>query len=87
MIGANPKSSTYLQAFGSSSDIDFFVQSSKAVNQFKGQPNFVRPDNMVRAYPALEAWSQKWTGILGRPVSPAAWRPSELPSTPTILVK
>jgi hypothetical protein len=86
-FGANPKSPTYLQPFGANSDIDFFVQSSKAVNQFKGQPNFVHPDNMVRAYPALETWSQKWTGILGRPVSPAAWRPSELPTTPTILVK
>ncbi|NKJ21391.1 putative Ig domain-containing protein [Dyella sp. SG609] len=86
-FGSNPRSPTFGQPFGPSSDIDLFVESSDVVSAFKNQPNFIHPDRMIDAYPNLDAWSQKWSEILGRPVSPAAWKPGALPSTPAILVK
>ena len=86
-FGGNPKSPTFGQPFGPTSDIDLFVESTQAVNAFKKQPGFVHPDKMIDAFPGLDAWSQRWSDILGRPVSPAAWKPGALPSTPAILVK
>ena len=86
-FGGNPKSPTFGQPFGPTSDIDLFVESAVAVNAFKKQPGFVHPDKMINAFPGLDVWSQRWSDILGRPVSPAAWKPGARPPTPAILVK
>ena len=86
-FGGNPRSPTFGKPFGPTSDIDLFVQSAQAVGQFKNQPNFIHPDKVIDAFPNLESWSQTWSDILGRPVSPAIWKPGALPSTPAILVK
>jgi hypothetical protein len=42
-FGGNPRSPTFGQPFGLSSDIDLFVESSDVVSAFKNQPNFVHP--------------------------------------------
>jgi large repetitive protein len=86
-VGGNPKSPTFGEPFGPNSDIDMFVVSGKAAGQFKNQPIFVHPDKVIDAFPDVAKWSQTWSDILGRPVSPAIWKPGALPPTPAILVK
>ncbi|WP_207306760.1 hypothetical protein [Xanthomonas oryzae] len=86
-VSSNPRSENFGKPFGPSSDIDMFIESAEVTSAFKKQPNFVHPDRMIDAYPSLDAWSLKWSNILGRPISPAAWKPGALPSTPAIMVK
>ncbi|WP_240619277.1 RHS repeat domain-containing protein, partial [Chitinophaga costaii] len=59
------------------SDIDVFVTLEEDIPVSGGlnRPQFIHPDKMIKAYPELKAWSQKWTNILGREITPAADKP------------
>jgi large repetitive protein len=85
-FGSNPNSIRFGAPFGPASDIDFFVQSATLTNNFKRQPGFVHPDQLLKAYPELDTWSRTWSDLLGREITPAAWKPGALPPTPAILV-
>lgn len=85
-ISSNPNSRSYGQPFGPNSDIDVFVMSSQITSVFGGK-GFVHPDQLLDAYPALEVWSDRWAKELGRPITPAGWKPGSLPNTPAILRK
>jgi hypothetical protein len=84
-ISSNRNSPSYGQPFGPGSDIDVFVQSSQLSGQYKGDPDFVHPGNLLRDYPELRAWSRKWTIELGRDITPAAWKLGALPNTPALI--
>ncbi|MFT4171341.1 MAG: LysM peptidoglycan-binding domain-containing protein [Rhodocyclaceae bacterium] len=86
-ITNNPKSENFGNPFGPDSDVDFFVQSQKLVDGFKKTPDFIHPEQVIKKYPELAKWSARWTEILGREITPAAWKPGALPQTPAILVK
>ncbi|MGA3187432.1 MAG: DUF6861 domain-containing protein [Bryobacteraceae bacterium] len=76
--------------FGPQSDIDFFVESAKLTEGYtpsKSIPGFVNPNKILPDYPLLQDWSAKWTGILGREITPGGFAPGTLPAQPAILVK
>ena len=76
--------------FGPESDIDFFVESSKLTEGYKVSkniPGFVHPNKILPDYPLLEKWAEKWSKVLGREITPGAFRPGMLPNQPAILVK
>jgi hypothetical protein len=78
------------QTFRPTSDIDFFIESGQLTEGYKASrtiPGFVHPDKVLRDYPLLSDWSQKWKGILGRDITPGAFQPGTLPPHPAILVK
>ena len=83
-VSSNPNSPSFGRPFGPKSDIDFFVQSAQITERFQGK-KFIHPDELIDAFPALEAWSKKWTQELGRKITPAAWKPGSLPNTPSII--
>ncbi|MDO6433979.1 RHS repeat-associated core domain-containing protein [Flavitalea sp. BT771] len=59
------------------SDIDVFVilREDIPVSGGKARPEFIHPDKMINAYPALREWSEKWSKILQREITPAAIKP------------
>ncbi|WP_242628949.1 LysM peptidoglycan-binding domain-containing protein [Xanthomonas oryzae] len=76
--------------FGPQSDIDFYVESHQLTDGYstsKNIPGFVHPRKILPDYPLLQDWSTKWTGILGRDVTPGAFVPGTLPVVPSIVVK
>ncbi len=59
------------------SDIDAFVLLKEDI-PIKGgdkRPDFIHPDKLLKKYPALKEWSDKWTKILNRDITPAAIKP------------
>lgn len=60
------------------SDIDAFVILKEDISVSGGatRPDFVHPDKMMKKYPELKAWSEKWTKILGREITPAGIKPA-----------
>ncbi len=85
-ISSNSNSPRYGRLFGLGSDVDAFVISAQLSTIYGGE-RFVHPDDLLRDYPALEAWVDKWTRELGRDISPAVWKPGTLPKTPAIIHK
>jgi hypothetical protein len=73
--------------FHPDSDVDFFFESAQLanLNAFKGM-DFVKPKELFQDFPLLQKWSEHWTAILGRPISPAAFAPGKLPIAPAIKV-
>jgi RHS repeat-associated protein len=61
------------------SDIDAFIVLKEDIPVSGGaglnNSDFIHPDKMIKNYPALKAWSEKWTKILGREITPAAIKP------------
>ena len=53
------------------SDIDFFFEATDdlPLKQRPNIPGFVHPRRINRQYPAVQAWSQKWSKELGREVT------------------
>jgi hypothetical protein len=76
--------------FGPSSDIDFFAESDELTNGLRTSqniPGFVHPDRISSAFPAVERWAGKWSGILGRDVNVGGFRAGTIPRGPTIWAK
>jgi hypothetical protein len=87
VLGYSPIKGT---TFGLQSDIDFFVISGKLTEGFstsKNIPGLVLPRDILPNYPALQQWSNNWSNILGREVTPGAFVPGTLPKDPAILVR
>src|SRR5262249_43360974 len=87
VTGRSPEKGTL---FGPQSDIDFFVESQKlteGLTTSKRIPGFVHPDKVIRNNPALGEWTEKWTQILGRKVSPAGFQPGTVPNQPKITIE
>lgn len=76
--------------FGPQSDIDFYVESEQLTGDYttsKNIPGFVHPNKILPDYPALQAWSEKWSSTLGREVTPGGFVPGTVPDEPKIVVK
>ena len=76
--------------FGPKSDIDFFVESGQLTEAYKPSrniPGFIHPNKIMNDYPLLSQWSEKWTGVLGRDVTPGAFQPGTLPQHPAIIAR
>ncbi len=39
---------------------------------------FVHPDKLLKNFPELKNWSEKWGKILGREITPGGWNPGAL---------
>ena len=64
------------------SDIDVFAESdqlTQGMSTSKNQPGFVHPDKIMRQYPEIKSWSEKWTDELGRDITLGGWKPGTLP--------
>ena len=68
------------------SDVDVGIEFNNPVSNIttsKNQPGFIHPDKMMKNFPELKAWSEKWSNILGRDITPGGWQPGTLPSDPS----
>ncbi|NLW47278.1 MAG: hypothetical protein GXY86_08080 [Firmicutes bacterium] len=68
------------------SDIDVGIEFSDTVQNIttsKNQLGFIHPDKMMKNFPELKAWSEKWSEILGREITPGGWQPGTLQSDPS----
>jgi hypothetical protein len=75
--------------FGAESDVDFYVESQELTAPFSTSsniPGFVHPDKILTNFPSLEQWTDKWTSILGRDVTPGGFTPGSVPNQPAIRV-
>ncbi|MFT3898567.1 MAG: hypothetical protein QM719_12910 [Thermomonas sp.] len=75
--------------FSEKSDIDFFVESSQLTDGYLTSPNipgFVNPKPILRDYPLLRDWSNKWQIDLGRKITPGGFVPGTVPNNPAIIV-
>ncbi|HEY4063621.1 MAG TPA: RHS repeat-associated core domain-containing protein, partial [Puia sp.] len=64
------------------SDIDVFIVLDEDI-PIKGgvrRPDFIHPDKLLKQYPALREWSEKWSEILKREITPAAIKPEKPPT-------
>ncbi len=59
------------------SDIDVYIEFADDIglSSSKNIPGFIHPDKLMKNFPALREWSQKWSAQLGREVSPGGFRP------------
>ncbi len=70
------------------SDVDVFVESeqlTRGLSESKSIPGFVHPNKVMAEHPALEQWSAKWSGELGREITPGAFKPGTVPEGPKII--
>ncbi|MDU9413779.1 hypothetical protein [Pseudomonas sp. zfem005] len=58
------------------SDIDVFIDLSKdiAISSSENISGFIHPNKLFKRYPALKAWSDKWSKILGREITPGGFK-------------
>jgi hypothetical protein len=70
------------------SDIDVFIESKKLTDGIKTSaniPGFAHPERVMDKYPALREWSNRWSSILGREITPGGFRPGTVPTnSPTM---
>ncbi|MFY0256535.1 RHS repeat-associated core domain-containing protein, partial [Chitinophaga sp. 30R24] len=68
------------------SDIDVFINLSEDIglNASKNINGFIHPAKLLRQYPTLLEWSEKWTKILGREITPGAFKPGTFNDTNVI---
>ncbi len=59
------------------SDIDVFIELAQKVglNASGKTEGFIHPMKLMKEFPALQQWSQKWSEILGRQITPGGWNP------------
>lgn len=72
------------------SDIDVAIELNKPIENIttsKNQPGFIHPNKMMKNYPELQAWSEKWSDILGRDITPGGWQPGTFNDPNTIKLK
>ena len=68
--------------FGPKSDIDFYAESAQLTEGQTFSPNipgFVIPKWIGKSFPAIQEWSSRWSGILGRKVSVGGFVPGMVP--------
>ena len=85
-VSANPRKAG--QPFRPKSDIDFFVESGQLTEGLPTSrtiPGMVPPREVMKVYPELKTWADKWSGELGRKVSPAGFLPGTVPEQPAIV--
>jgi hypothetical protein len=68
------------------SDVDVFVELADdvAISASKKIPGFIHPDKMMKEYPALRTWSEKWSKKLGREITPGGFKPGTFCDPDTI---
>lgn len=59
------------------SDVDVFIELSKdiPIKASNNIPGFIHPAKLFQRFPSLMQWSQKWTKVLGREITPGAFKP------------
>lgn len=59
------------------SDIDVFIEFADDVglSSSKNIPGFVHPNKLMKRYPGLQRWAEKWSGVLGREITPGGFKP------------
>ena len=59
------------------SDIDVYIHLSENIGlkSSKNIEGFIHPDKLFKQYPLLQEWSDKWSRILGREITPGAFKP------------
>ena len=59
------------------SDVDVYIELAEDIDLTASQsiPGFIHPQKLFKKYPALKAWSGKWTRKLGRDVSTGCFKP------------
>lgn len=64
------------------SDIDAYIILDEDIPVSGGQarPDFIHPDKLMQRYPALREWSEKWSKVLKREITPAAIKPKKPPT-------
>ena len=60
------------------SDIDVFVEFKQTSGLRANTSGFVHPDKLLKNFPELKSWSEKWSKILGREITPGGWNPGVL---------
>lgn len=88
VVGGSARKGTQ---FGPQSDIDFWVESATLT---EGRPTsgaiegMVNANRIMKAYPELKAWSERWTDALGgRKITPAGFQPGTVPLEPAIALR
>ncbi|SDJ82379.1 LysM peptidoglycan-binding domain-containing protein, partial [Variovorax sp. OV700] len=87
VVGGSARKGTQ---FGPQSDVDFWVESAALT---EGRPTstaiegMVNANRVMKAYPELRAWSQRWTDALGRKITPAGFQPGTVPLEPAIALR
>jgi len=68
------------------SDIDVFVEFSDniVINSSKNIPGFIHPNKLFKQYPALQKWSDDWSKILGREITPGGFKPGTFTDTDVV---
>jgi hypothetical protein len=71
------------------SDVDTYINLSNdiGINPSKNIPGFIHPDKLLKRYPALQQWSDKWSTIMGREITPGAFLPGTFTDRNTITFK
>ena len=64
------------------SDIDAYIILDEDIPVSGGakRPDFIHPEKLMKKYPALREWSEKWSDILKREITPAAIKPKKPPT-------
>jgi len=77
VTGVSSKGGGFRVGGSNPSDIDVFIEFSGNVglNSSKNIPGFIHPGKLMNKYPALRQWSQKWSKILGREITPGGFQP------------
>lgn len=60
------------------SDIDVYVELTQQSGLKANSAGFVHPDKLLKNFPELKSWSDKWSEILGRQITPGGWNPGAL---------
>ena len=68
------------------SDIDVYIHLSNDVslNSSKNIQGFIHPVKLTNQYPLLRDWSNKWSTLLGREITPGAFKPGTFIDNKTI---
>ena len=80
VTGVSSKGGGFRTGGTNPSDIDAFIEFSSDIglNASKNIPGFIHPNKLMKKYPALKAWAQKWSKILGREITPGGFKPGSM---------
>ena len=68
------------------SDIDVFIEFADDIPLTGSQniPGFIHPNKLLKKYPELKAWSDNWSKILGREITPGGFKPGTFTDTEVV---
>ena len=77
VTGVSSKGGGFRVGGSKPSDIDVFIEFADDIglSTSKNIPGFIHPDKLMKKYPELKAWSDKWSKILGREITPGGFKP------------